>query len=74
MNEKQIQSYIDNLVAFQLAGLKPDGSRLDEIDNIELSMEIIRFQNALRLIQSTRVKNKGSLECKMPLRLTPSGK
>ena len=72
MNEKEIQKYIKNLIAYQLAGLAPDGSKLNEFENKRISEEVIKMQDCIRMIQSTRVKRKGSTECKMPFRKTPS--
>lgn len=72
MNEKEIQKYIKELLAYQFNGVSPNGSKLSEVDNIRISEEVRSFQAALRLIQSTKVKTRGSSECKMPFRKTPS--
>ncbi len=72
MNEKQLQNYIKNLIAEQLIGLRPDGTKMDEFDHQRFAEEIRVMQGFIRMDQSRKVKTRGSSECKMPLRITPS--
>lgn len=76
MNETEIQRYIDNLITYMLRGIKPDGSKLDEIEKVNFAKEINYFQNALRLVQSNKVTRdkKGTTVCKMPDRITKTWK
>ena len=72
MNEKEIQKYIKNLIILQSVGDRPDGKKMSEFDHQRFAEEIRIMQGFIRMDQSRKVKTRGSLECKMPLRITPS--